>query len=165
MRKLVVACCAVLLVVVVASCGSGGSDAESTTPPVADSGSPSGETTGAGESPSLPDGWPEDLPPPDSVTITDAGTNVPEAGYDWNGWVSGTSELGVPELFEATMAQLTAAGYTVQEENLQESGESSIAAVNVGSDGVSRTNVTYYFTQGSEGTGFEMGVGLSGTEF
>ncbi len=91
----------------------------------------------------LPDGWPVDLAPPDSVTIVSASTNTLNGQKSQN--VTGVTDGTVAELASALKDQVTNAGYEVTNEN-QFSGTDGDFATMTASDGA--TNLIVTISQG-----------------
>jgi hypothetical protein len=74
----------------------------------------------------VPEGWPEGLEPPESVTIVSS--NTTEEGKVTSLFITATSETPIPELVEQIKAQLTAAGFLVLAENVNETESGGTSA-------------------------------------
>lgn len=93
---------------------------------------PDGEETrfSAGDSASLPDGWPEELPLPDDTELT-AGTST-DGGSTLT--VMAVSEGDVPELYEHFRTLLTDQGYDLVVDTLSDLGEETMASIQAEGD-------------------------------
>ncbi|HWJ64066.1 MAG TPA: hypothetical protein VNS19_19005 [Acidimicrobiales bacterium] len=71
-----------------------------------------------GEGASLPKGWPEDLTPPDSITLITSTTST--SGGKKTMTVLGEAEASIDELVPAIKAQITDAGYEIAQDTTSE---------------------------------------------
>jgi hypothetical protein len=74
----------------------------------------------------VPDGWPEGLEPPESVTIISS--NTTEEGKVTSLFITATSDTPIPELVEQIRGQLTAAGFLVLAETVNETESGGTSA-------------------------------------
>lgn len=86
---------------------------------------------------SLPDGWPDELKPPDSVKIVSASTNTIDGKKSL--FALGEADGSMEDYYQGVKTQLTDAGYDIQSDTMT-------SATDGGYAGVSATNGTYDVT-------------------
>ena len=93
---------------------------------------PDGEETRftAGDSASLPDGWPEGLQIPDDAELT--GSTTMDGGKTMT--VMAISDTAVPDLYEHFKSLLTDQGYELITDSLSDLGDETIASIHGESD-------------------------------
>jgi hypothetical protein len=91
-----------------------------------------GNTTEYGTSADLPEGWPEELNPPDSVTIQAASTQTQDGVETL--FVTGESEDSMADLYEGVKTQLTDAGYEITSDSNMTSDTGGFASLEASND-------------------------------
>lgn len=112
-----------------------------------------GNTTEFGTSAELPEEWPSDLTPPDSVNILASNTTTTDGKQEM--FLTAESSDSVADLYEGMKAQLTDAGYEITSDTVSDTGDggsyASVTAendeftanVSLASDGSGTTSVLF----------------------
>lgn len=112
-----------------------------------------GNTTEFGTSAELPEEWPADLAPPESVTILASNTTTTDGKQEM--FVTAESSDSVADLYEGLKAQLTEAGYEITSDTVSDTGDGGsyasltadgdeyTASVSLASDGSGATSVLF----------------------
>ena len=112
-----------------------------------------GNTTEFGTSAELPEEWPSDLAPPDSVNILASNTTTTDGKQEL--YVTAESSDSVADLYDGLKAQLTEAGYEITSDTVSDTGDGGsyaslsaegaefTASVSLASDGSGTTSVLF----------------------